>query len=287
MKSKSTGVNSSSGKLHVVATPIGNLGDWSFRAVETAKSVAVISCEDTRVTHKLLAHYGIATPTTAYHEHNAETARPRLLALLAEGKDIALMSDAGTPLISDPGYKLVREAQAAGAEVVAIPGACSAIAALSVAGLPTDAFYFAGFLPHKSKARRDMLSTLADLRATLVFLESPNRLTAALADAQATLGDREACVGRELTKTFEEARRAPLSELITHYEAHPPKGEIVLLVEGAGDAPVERTADTLEPLLTRLLKEHRLKEAVEIACEQTGLPRKEVYALALRIKSDD
>jgi len=273
----------STGTLYIVATPIGNLGDWSARAVEVLTSVAVVACEDTRTSGVLLKHYGIHTRTTPYHEHNAEAARPRLLALLGEGKNVALISDAGTPLISDPGYKLVRDAQEAGVTVAAVPGASSVTAALSIAGLPTNAFYFAGFLPGKPKARRDMFSSLRELKATLVFLESPNRLLAALADIVPTLGDREICVCRELTKKFEEARRGAASEILAHYEAHPPKGEIVLLIAGAtGDAPAGE--EGLETLLATLLASHPLKEAVAIATEQTGMPRKEVYAKALTMK---
>lgn len=284
-KSKSADTTHACGTLYVVATPIGNLGDFSPRAAQVAASVSLIACEDTRVSGVLLHHYGIKTPTTPYHEHNAEAARPRLLALLAEGKDVALMSDAGTPLISDPGYKLVREAQEAGFDVVAVPGACSVTAALSIAGMPTDAFYFAGFLPHKSKARQTRFSSLSALPATLVFLESAHRLLEALADLHTTLGVREVAVCRELTKRFEEVQRGTVTEIIAHYEAHPPKGEIVLLVAGAQEeARMDDTA--LEVLLVTLLASHPLKEAVAIACEQTGLPRKEVYAHALRLKPD-
>lgn len=274
------------GTLSIVATPIGNLGDWSFRAVETLKSANLVACEDTRTSGVLLKHYGIGTKTVAYHEHNAEAARPKLLAALAEGRDVALISDAGTPLISDPGYKLVREAQDAGIKVVAIPGASSVTAALSVAGLPTDAFYFAGFLPHKTKARRDAFASLRELRATLVFLESPNRLCAALADLREILGEREICVCRELTKTFEEAQRGSATDILAHYEAHPARGEIVLLVEGAGEA-APAGEEALDAVLLTLLKTHKLKEAAALAAEQTGLPRKEVYARALALKAGD
>lgn len=277
-KSKSIGI------LSVVATPIGNLADWTYRAVEVAKAADLIACEDTRVTRVLLNHYGIATPTVAYHEHNAEAMRPKLLAHLAEGKALALMTDAGTPLISDPGYKLVHEAQEAGVEVVAIPGASSPVAALSIAGLPTDAFYFAGFLPHKAGARKTVFSSLSGLRATLVFLESPNRLVDALADLHATLGEREIAVAREMTKRFEEVKRGLVSEIQAHYAAHPPKGEIVLLVAPADEAKQEQDAEALDALLRRLLESHSLKEATSIAAEQTGLPRKELYANALALQ---
>ncbi len=284
-KSKSAETTSACGILYVVATPIGNLGDFSPRAIQIAASVAMIACEDTRVTGVLLHHYGIKTPTTSYHEHNAEAVRPRLLALLAEGKNVALMSDAGTPLISDPGYKLVREVQDEGFAVVTVPGASSVTAALSIAGMPTDTFYFAGFLPHKSRARQTQLRSLCALSATLVFLESSHRLTDALRDVHMTLGNREVAICRELTKKFEEVRRGDVTDIIAHYEEHPPKGEIVLLVAGTKDTP--RMEDTMiDALLLTLLASHPLKEAVAIACEQTGLPRKEIYAHALRIKPD-
>lgn len=269
------------GTLYITATPIGNLADWTFRAVETAKSVNCIACEDTRVTGVLLRHYGIATKTVSYHEHNAETVRPQLLARLAEGKNLALMTDAGTPLISDPGYRLVRAAQEAGADVVSVPGASSPVAALSIAGLPTDAFYFAGFPPHKAGARRKAFLALRGIPATLVFFESANRLTEALADALEAFGDREICVCREMTKRFEEARRGKITEILAHYAAYPPKGEIVLLV--AAGVPEKPDEAELDALLRTLLVTHRLKEAVAVACEQTGLPRKEVYARALAL----
>jgi 16S rRNA (cytidine1402-2'-O)-methyltransferase len=273
--------------LQVIATPIGNLGDWTHRAAEAARAADLILCEDTRVTRVLLAQYGVATPTAAYHEHNAEAARPRYLAMLREGKTLALMSDAGTPLISDPGYKLVRAAQDAGIPVSPLPGASSLTAALSAAGLATDAFYFAGFLPPKSAARRAALAALSALPATLALLETAPRLTAALEDALAALGDREACVARELTKRFEELRRAPLSSLLAHYTATPPRGEIVLLIaraEARGGGAEEEAA--LDALLTRLLAEHRLREAVELACEQTGAARKHAYARALALTEE-
>lgn len=274
------------GTLLVVATPIGNLGDMSFRAVEALKSATLIACEDTRTSGVLLKHYGITTPTTPYHEHNGEAARPRLLARLEAGDTLALISDAGTPLISDPGYKLVRQAQERGIAVVAIPGPCSVTAALSVSGLPTDAFYFGGFLPSKAEARKKALGSLRTVCATLVFLESANRVCATLQNIREALGDREVCVARELTKKFEEARRGRVSEIIAHYEANPAKGEIVLLVHGAQEDPMP-DKEALKALLRLLLKDHPLKEAVALAAEQTGLARKVVYSSALEIKADE
>ncbi len=276
-KSKSTGT------LLVIATPIGNLGDLSLRAAEALKAADLIACEDTRTSSILLRHYGIPTQTTPYHEHNGEAARPRLLARLEAGETVALISDAGTPLISDPGYKLVRQAQERGIPVVSIPGPCSVTAALSVSGLPTDSFYFGGFLPHKSSARRQVLDSLQALPATLVFLESPNRLLAALKDIAEVLGEREVCVARELTKKFEEARRGSVHDMLTHYTATPAKGEIVLVIEGRRE-PVAQPPETLDAVLATLLQSHPLKEAVALAVEQTGAKRKEAYARALALK---
>src|SRR5499427_2963268 len=203
--------------LHLVATPIGNLRDVSLRALEILAAADVIACEDTRVTRKLLSHYGIATPLTPYHDHNAATARPKLIARLAAGARVALVSDAGTPLVSDPGYRLVRATQAAGHPVTAAPGASAVLAALSVAGLPTDRFFFEGFLPAKEAARRTRIAELARIPATLVLFETGPRLAAALADLAAGLGEREAAICRELTKMHEEVRRGSLSELARTY----------------------------------------------------------------------
>ncbi len=203
--------------LFVVATPIGNLGDITVRALQALAGADLIACEDTRVTRKLLDHYGIATPLTPYHEHNAAAARPKLLAALAQGKAVALVSDAGTPLISDPGYKLVRAAREAGYPVVPLPGASSVLAALATAGLPTDRFFFEGFLPAKSAQRRARLAELDRMPATLVLFETGPRLAAALADLAETFGPREGAICRELTKFFEEVRRGDLESLAAHY----------------------------------------------------------------------
>ena len=217
--------------LHIVATPIGNLGDITLRALEALAGADLIACEDTRVTRKLLDRYGIATPLTPYHEHNAAKARPMLLRRLAEGAAIALVSDAGTPLISDPGYKLVRAAQDAGHTVTALPGASAVMAALTVAGLPTDQFLFAGFLPPKEAARRARIAELARIPATLVLFEAGPRLAATLADLAAGLGEqREAALCRELTKLHEEIRRGDLATLAESYADDAPRGEIVLVI---------------------------------------------------------
>src|SRR5579863_2187530 len=216
--------------LHIVATPIGNLGDITLRALATLAGADLIACEDTRVTRKLLGRYGISTPLTAYHDHNAAKARPMLLRRLAEGAAIALVSDAGTPLVSDPGYKLVCAAQDAGRAVTALPGASALLAALAVAGLPTDQFLFAGFLPPKQAARRARIAELAPIPSTIVLFETGPRLAAALADLAAGLGPREATVCRELTKLHEEVRRGELAALAQELSGNEPRGEIVVVV---------------------------------------------------------
>lgn len=269
--------------LHLVATPIGNLGDVTLRALETLRDADVVACEDSRVTRKLLAAHGIERPLTSYHEHNAEAVRPKLLARLAAGAAVALCSDAGTPLISDPGYKLVREAIAAGHAVTALPGPSAPLAALLVAGLPTDRFYFAGFLPSRSAARRRALAPLAGLAATLVFLESARRLPASLADMAAVLGNRPAAVTRELTKLHEEARRATLDTLAEHYaRSGPPKGEVVVVV-GPPEAAASAGGDELDRLLAAALAETSLRDAVARVTAETGLPRRRVYQRALAL----
>ncbi|MDX7952395.1 16S rRNA (cytidine(1402)-2'-O)-methyltransferase [Lichenihabitans sp. Uapishka_5] len=270
--------------LHVVATPIGNLGDISFRAVATLAAADVVVAEDTRVTKVLLAHYGIATPLMAYHEHNAAAMRPQLLARLAAGGTLALVSDAGTPLVSDPGYKLVAEAVAAGLPVVPVPGASAVLAALVVAGLPTDLFFFEVFLPAKSAARRARIADLAAVPGTLVFFESGRRVAETVADLATVLGERDAALARELTKHFETVRRAPLPTLAAALaDEDPPKGEIVLLVgpPPAGGVPVD--ADAVEAKLLAALDRLGVKDASAVVAAETGLPRREVYARALAL----
>ncbi len=268
--------------LYIVATPIGNLGDITLRALEALAGADLIACEDTRVTRKLLERYGIATPLTPYYDHNAAKARPLLLRRLADGAAIALVSDAGTPLISDPGYKLLRAAQEAGHAVTALPGASSTLVALSVAGLPTDAFFFAGFLPPKQAARRARIAELARIPATLVVFETAPRVAATLADLAAGLGQREAALARELTKLHEEVRRGDLESLAQSCATHEPRGEIVLVV--APPQATERPSlGDAETLLRAALKRVSLKDAVAEVADATGLPRREVYQRALTL----
>lgn len=267
--------------LHLVATPIGNAGDITLRALETLRVADAIACEDTRTTGRLMARYGVGTPLIPYHEHNAAKMRPRLLARMAEGQAVALVSDAGTPLISDPGYKLVRETVAAGLAVTHLPGANAAVTGLVLSGLPTDRFLFAGFPPPKSAARRTALGDLAAVPATLVFYESPQRLPEMLADAAAVLGDREAAVARELTKLFEEVRRGTLAGLAAHYaEAGPPKGEVVVVI-GPPGAEAETAPADIDALLRDALAAMSVRDAAATVAAATGRAKKEIYARAL------
>ena len=272
--------------LYVVATPIGNLGDMTLRGLATLAAADVVACEDTRVTGVLLRHFAIATRLVAYHDHNAARQRPKLLAALDAGKTVALVSDAGTPLISDPGYRLVVEAQAAGHAVVPIPGASAVLAALVAAGLPTDSFLFAGFLPPKSAARVKRLRALANIPATLVFFESAQRVAAALADMTNALGGaRRAVVARELTKTFETIRRGTLAELAAALgNEPPPKGEIVVVVGPPGaEAP---SAADVDSLLMSLLEDKTVSAAAAEGAALTGLPRRDLYQRALALKGE-
>lgn len=269
--------------LYVVATPIGNLGDVTIRALRTLAAADVVACEDTRVTRVLLDRYGISRPLMTYHEHNAAEQRPRLLAALEGGRSVALVSDAGTPLLSDPGYRLVVEAATAGYSIIPIPGPSALLAGLVAAGLPTDAFFFAGFLPPKEIARRKRLAALATVPGTLAFFESPNRLGASLADMAATLGDRPAAVARELTKAFETVRRGSLASLAAEFAGIPPKGEIVVLV----GPPIEAAPapEAVDALLERLLQTGTVRSAADEAAAATGLPRRDLYRRALELKA--
>jgi 16S rRNA (cytidine1402-2'-O)-methyltransferase len=270
--------------LHLVATPIGNLKDVSFRALSTLAAADAVVAEDTRVTKTLLAHYGISTPLIAYHEHNARVIRPHLLARLEAGAKLALVSDAGTPLVSDPGFRLVQEALEKGVHVTSVPGPSAVLAALVVAGLPTDRFFFEGFLPHKSGPRRARLAELAQIPGTLVFFESPRRLAETLADCAAVLGKRDAAIARELTKMFESVRRGALDELAAALaEEEPPKGEIVLLVAPPGAGAAEASAADLDARIEEALNAHSVKDAASVVSAATGQPRRQVYARALEL----
>ncbi len=268
--------------LHIVSTPIGNLGDITLRALAALAGADLIACEDTRVTRKLLDRYAITTPLTPYHEHNAAKARPALLRRLADGAAIALVSDAGTPLVSDPGFKLVRAAQEEGRAVTALPGPSALLAALAVAGLPTDQFFFRGFLPPKESARRARIAELARIPGTLVLFESGPRVAATLADLAAGLGRREAALCRELTKLHEEVRRGDLAALAQGCTEGELRGEIVVVV-GPAAAAAQPSREDVETLLREALSRTSLKAAVAEVAALTGLPRRDVYQQALSL----
>jgi len=271
--------------LYIVATPIGNLGDLSPRAVDVLSRADLIAVEDSRVTGKLLQHIGIKRPMMPYHDHNAERARPRLIERMAQ-EAVALVSDAGTPLISDPGYKLVREARAAGHQVVTIPGPCAAIAALTLAGLPTDRFLFLGFLPAKAKARADAISEVASVRATLVLYESGPRLAATLAALAEGLGNREAAVTREITKHFEEAVTGTLATLAARYAQAAPKGEIVVVVSPPGEEAAAASTEEAEAALVEALSRLPASKAAGEVARRFGMDRKALYVRAMAMKND-
>jgi len=268
--------------LYIVATPIGNLGDLSPRAADILRRADVIAVEDSRVTAGLLRHIGTKTPMVPYHDHSAEGVRPALIARMAT-QAVALVSDAGTPLISDPGFKLVRDARAAGHLVVTIPGPCAAVAALTLAGLPTDRFLFVGFLPSKLHARAEAIAEVATIRATLVMYESGPRLGACLAALLKGLGDREAAVTREISKKFEEAVTGTLSTLAARYADTPPRGEIVIVVAQPGEAPPASAEDGDAALAEALTRLSTGQAASEVA-KKLGLDRKALYARALELK---
>ncbi len=270
--------------LHLVATPIGNLGDITLRALWVLRNVDRILCEDTRVTARLLAHFRIDKPLEPYHDHNADRVRPAVLDALRRGDTLALVSDAGTPLVSDPGFKLVRAALAEGLPVTAAPGPSAALTALILSGLPPDRFFFAGFLPPRAAARRRALTQWAALDAALIFFEGPSRLAAALADMVEILGPREAVIARELTKRHEEIRRFPLDALARHYrEAGPPRGEVVIVAGPPVAASVTAGDDDVEARLRELLSGHSLRDAVALLADQTGIARRTLYERALAI----
>jgi len=273
--------------LYITATPIGNAADISLRALELLAQADLVLCEDTRVTSKLFAIHGIEARMLPYHDHNAAEQRPRILERLGQGQLIALVSDAGTPLVSDPGYRLVQEAVAAGHHVTTLPGASSVLAALTLAALPTDRFFFAGFPSSRQEARRRELRELAGIPATLVFLESAQRLEESLRDMADAFGARDAAVARELTKKFEEVQRGPLSQLAAHYAStDAPKGEIVIVV-GPPAAQAPLCQHEVDAMIENALQRLSLKDTVAEIVSITGLPRKDIYARALELNEKE
>jgi 16S rRNA (cytidine1402-2'-O)-methyltransferase len=273
-----------SGTLYIVATPIGNLEDITLRAIRVLNDVDAIAAEDTRHTQKLLSKFDIHTPLTSYHDHNKEEKAPVLVARLLEGKSVALVSDAGTPGISDPGYFLINLAVDQKIPVIPIPGATAAIAALSISGLPTDSFIFEGFLPSKHSARLKRLEELKSEKRTLVFYEAPHRIIATVDDILQVFGDRKAVVTRELTKVHEEAIRGSLSDVLARLMSGSIKGEFTIILHGAVETPAEQHLDAKEYLKDLML--HRglsKKEAISVAAEELGLPKKDVYKESLKI----
>lgn len=281
------GAGDVAGTLYIVATPIGNLEDITLRALRTLKAVDLIAAEDTRHTRKLLTHYDIATPLTSYHDHNESTKAPVLVETLLAGTDIALVSDAGTPCISDPGYRLVKSAAEADIPIVPIPGPSMLTALMSVGGLPTDRFAFEGFLPAKKGQRHRVLQGLCHEERSLVFYESPQRLLSTLADLEHIFGDRRVVVGRELTKKFEEILRGQISAVFSAFHNRPVKGEVALLVEGwdgKNDAPAQSASELMQHLLTDGVG---LKEAAHAVSEACQIPKRDAYALGVKIKASE
>lgn len=269
--------------LYLVATPIGNLGDISARAVEVLKTADLIACEDTRVTSKLLSYLGISAKLTPYHEHNAEKVRPQLMERLKNGEMIAQVSDAGTPIVSDPGYRLVQDCIENGIYFTAIPGASAVLTALQLSGLPSHRWLFEGFLPAKTAAKEKELGKLANIPATLIFYESPNRLIETLESMKKVLGDRPAAVARELTKKFEQTVRGTFSDLLAYYDRNgQPKGEIVIVIA----PPLEQKAEAadIDDMLKKALETMRVKDAAAFVAELTGVSKKELYQRALELK---
>lgn len=278
------------GTLYIVATPIGNLGDMTQRAIEVLQSVDKIAAEDTRHSAQLLKHYSISKPLLSLHNFNERERIEKVMAALLAGDSVALISDAGTPLISDPGYHLVKEAHVAGIPVSPIPGACAAIAALSAAGLPTDKFIFEGFLPAKEEARKQALKALQHESRTLVFYEAPHRLQETLQSMLVVFGgERRAVVGREISKVYESILSLTLEQLVGHYNAHADqcRGEIVILLEGIKAENIKEVAVTSQAVLEVLLEELPLKQAAALASKITGDRKNELYDLALRMRGKD
>jgi 16S rRNA (cytidine1402-2'-O)-methyltransferase len=269
--------------LYIVATPIGNLGDITLRALTVLARADIIYCEDTRHSRTLIAHYGLTTKLDAYHEHNGERARPRILQRLEAGERVALISDAGTPLISDPGYKLVREVSVAGHAVFALPGPCAAVAALTLAGLPTDCFMFAGFLPPKSGQRQNRLAELRTCPATLIFYEAPTRVAQTLSDMAHVLGPRACAIAREITKLHEDVQRGTLPELARTFDDQTVRGEIAIVVAPPG--PLEITDEQIREALTEALRTSSTRDAVRAVTTGLGAARTRVYDLAMMMRN--
>ena len=267
--------------LYLVATPIGNLKDISFRAIEILNEVDMIACEDTRVSLKLLSHYGISKPLLPYHDHNADLIRPRILSLLEGGNKVAYITDGGMPLISDPGFKLVLACQKKNYPYTVIPGPSAPLMALCLSGLSPDRFFFCGFLPPKSAARKTALETIKPIQATLLLFESPKRLLPFLEDAQEILGNREGCICREMTKLYEDVQKGTLSKLKEHYETHPPRGEIVVVIEGASSSSFFNEEE-LETHLKKALETYSLKEAANLVATAMGISKRKLRGEGLR-----
>jgi 16S rRNA (cytidine1402-2'-O)-methyltransferase len=271
--------------LYVAATPIGNLKDVTFRVIEALKEADRILCEDTRQTAKLCAAYGISTPRAAYNEHNADRVQPEIIESLAGGAAICLVSDAGTPLISDPGYRLVRAARDAGIRVFPLPGPSALVAALSASGVPAEKFLFAGFPPARAEARLEFLKSLAAIEATLVFYEGPSRLGASLQSMDAAFGARRAVVARELTKMFEEFDEGTLGALAEKYSKSPPKGEIVVIIHPPEEKPAASDAD-IDRFISAAIVSMSVKDAATAAADALGIARKTAYERALALKAE-
>ena len=276
------------GILYIVATPIGNLEDITYRALRILKESDLIAAEDTRHSRKLLSHFGITTRLTSYYDHNQTLKGERILAALLEGRQVALISDAGTPCISDPGYQLLRDALATGIKVIPIPGACAAVAALSCAGLPTNSFTFAGFPPNKEGKRRSFLAELTHAHGTVVLYEAPHRLAATLSDIATVLGERQVVVARELTKLYEECLRGTASAVREQVQDGRERGEVVLLIAPADESSMQAEGPSPEDQIKELLaRGHSVKEAAALVAATTGLPKRELYARALIMKNRD
>lgn len=274
-----------SGGLYIVATPIGNMKDITLRALEVLQSADLILCEDTRVTQKLIRYFGFNTPTSVYNDHSTPKARTRIMQLLQQGQAIALVSDAGTPLISDPGYKLVREATEQQIPVTSLPGASSVLTALSLSGLPTDRFIFEGFLPPKQGARKTILKELSSIQATSIYFTRGSKLLTILKEMREAFGERDIAIARELTKRFEEVKRGTTSHLIEYYESceNPPKGEIVIVVSPPGDESCYSPED-IDRFLQEQLQDMKPKELAALAAEQFSQPKKSMYDRILALK---